>query len=386
MIHGEFEPTVAGGHVHRRAARRASARRASTVERRRRHGRRSSIPLDRRVRQPGPARSRSASARCSQSLGAEREYQNDEQIDNSLRSVLFQVPKPGIADPSRLRGAGRQPGLLHGVAGPRRDRRPARPRPRDADATTTLRRAYGLAPKHVVHRRSPARATDRFPPIRDRPADPIDDPNILDFVAAARRRRQRRSRSGARTPQEDAVTGVRRTTLAARLKAIYGRRRQASTRSSAWSPSGTSRGTEFGELQLAIWKQQFEALRDGDRFFYLNDPALPADRAAVRHRLPAHPRRAHRAEHRRARCSRTSSRRRDPQARAGPAPSPGLPATRSTCRRASTPGRSSRAAAPRRCRPASRARRPAGSGSRPRRRTSRSSPSISSVPPPSMMR
>jgi hypothetical protein len=33
-------------------------------------------------------------------------------------------------------------------------------------------------------------------------------------------------------------------------------------------------GTEFGPLQLAIWKKQFEALRDGDRYFYLNDPAL----------------------------------------------------------------------------------------------------------------
>jgi hypothetical protein len=31
-------------------------------------------------------------------------------------------------------------------------------------------------------------------------------------------------------------------------------------------------GTEFGELQLAIWKEQFQASRDGDRFFYLNDP------------------------------------------------------------------------------------------------------------------
>ena len=30
-----------------------------------------------------------------------------------------------------------------------------------------------------------------------------------------------------------------------------------------------------GELQLAIWKRQFEALRDGDRFFYASDPALP---------------------------------------------------------------------------------------------------------------
>ena len=39
------------------------------------------------------------------------------------------------------------------------------------------------------------------------------------------------------------------------------------------------RGTEFGELQLAIWKKQFEALRDGDRFFYLNDPALSSSSA-----------------------------------------------------------------------------------------------------------
>ena len=34
-------------------------------------------------------------------------------------------------------------------------------------------------------------------------------------------------------------------------------------------------GSEFGELQLAMWKQQFQALRDGDRFFYLNDRVLP---------------------------------------------------------------------------------------------------------------
>jgi hypothetical protein len=33
-------------------------------------------------------------------------------------------------------------------------------------------------------------------------------------------------------------------------------------------------GTEFGPVQLAIWKKQFEALQDGDRFFYLDDPVL----------------------------------------------------------------------------------------------------------------
>jgi hypothetical protein len=38
-------------------------------------------------------------------------------------------------------------------------------------------------------------------------------------------------------------------------------------------------GTEFGELQLAMWKQQFRKLRDGDRLFYLNDPYLEVIRA-----------------------------------------------------------------------------------------------------------
>jgi hypothetical protein len=33
-------------------------------------------------------------------------------------------------------------------------------------------------------------------------------------------------------------------------------------------------GSELGPLQLAIWRRQFEALRDGDRFFYENDPFL----------------------------------------------------------------------------------------------------------------
>ena len=35
-------------------------------------------------------------------LGAEPEYKNDEQIDNQLRSVLFQVPKPDAVDPMRV--------------------------------------------------------------------------------------------------------------------------------------------------------------------------------------------------------------------------------------------------------------------------------------------
>jgi hypothetical protein len=32
-------------------------------------------------------------------LASEREYKNDEQIDNTMRSVLFQIPKPGSTEP-----------------------------------------------------------------------------------------------------------------------------------------------------------------------------------------------------------------------------------------------------------------------------------------------
>jgi hypothetical protein len=39
-------------------------------------------------------------------------------------------------------------------------------------------------------------------------------------------------------------------------------------------------GTSLGELQLAMWKAQFTALRDGDRFFFLNDPGLKAIKQA----------------------------------------------------------------------------------------------------------
>ena len=56
-----------------------------------------------------------------------------------------------------------------------------------------------------------------------------------------------------------------------------------STASWAWSPSRTCQGSDLGPLQRASWRRQFAALRDGDRFFYLNDPALEriADRYGV---------------------------------------------------------------------------------------------------------
>jgi hypothetical protein len=205
-------------------------------------------------------------------IGGESEYRNDEQIDNQLRSVLFQVPKPGIPDPSVCLDGPPLPDCFQGVSDlgaidVERGRDHGMPLYND------LRRAYGLAPK-TSFTAITGEATDRFPNDPLITGNPINDPNILDFV-------QLRDIEGNVIDPADeeavdgaAVTGVRRTTTAARLKAIYG----SVDKLDAFTGMVAERhiaGTEFGELQRAIWRKQFEALRDGDRFFYLNDPALP---------------------------------------------------------------------------------------------------------------
>ena len=101
----------AEGTLLRRPARRVRGAGDRGRAQRRRHGD-AGDPAERRVRQP-----RSAGAgrrrRDAEEPRAELEYKNDEQIDNSLRSVLFQVPKPGIPDPGVCGEPRRQPGLLH---------------------------------------------------------------------------------------------------------------------------------------------------------------------------------------------------------------------------------------------------------------------------------
>jgi hypothetical protein len=139
-----------------------------------------------------------------------------------------------------------------------------------------LRRAYGLRPRRsfteITGERSERFAAD--PKIDT--AKPIDDPDILDFVRLL-------DRAGnvvqpdSDAAEEEVVTGIRRTTVAARLKALYG----SVDRLDAFVGMVSERhipGTEFGELQYAMWKRQFEALRDGDRYFFANDPSLESIR------------------------------------------------------------------------------------------------------------
>ena len=197
------------------------------------------------------------------SLAGEAQYKNDEQIDNSMRSVLFQIPKPGATQPcatpvvdpncftdvSDLGAIDVQRGRDHGIP-----------------YYNDLRRAYGLRPVRSFTDIT-GESTDQFPA-----GLTINTPGILDFVKLL-------DRNGNVVPlgsddaQEDAVVGIRRTTLAARLKAIYGDVNKVDAFVGMVSEKHV-RGTEFGELQLAMWKKQFEALRDGDRFFYANDPEL----------------------------------------------------------------------------------------------------------------
>ena len=204
-------------------------------------------------------------------IGAESQYKNDEMIDNQLRSVLFQVPKPGIPNPEDCLDGPTLPECFHGVVD-----LGAIDLQRGLDhgmpSYNGLRNAYGL-PSKTTFTSITGESTSSFPfDPQINPFDPINDPDILDFV-------QLRDINGAvipfGTPEADseAVVGIRRTTTAARLRAIYGSTSNIDPFTGMLSEKHVA-GTEFGELQMAIWKKEFTELRDGDRFFYQNDPVL----------------------------------------------------------------------------------------------------------------
>jgi hypothetical protein len=206
------------------------------------------------------------------SLGGERQYRNDEQIDNSMRSVLFGVPRPGTTDPTACQTPVIDPRCFSGVV----DLGALdvmRGRDHGIPSYNALRKVYGLAPK-TTFTSITGESTANFPPGIP---NPNNNPDILKFI-------ELRDANGVvldpndPAMQENAVTGVRKSTLAARLKAIYGTPDAVDAFVGMVSEPHV-RGTELGELQLAIWKKQFEALRDGDRFFFANDPVLTVIKA-----------------------------------------------------------------------------------------------------------
>lgn len=202
-------------------------------------------------------------------LGEEPGYRNDVQIDDSLRSVLFRYPAPSNPDPSRCFAQVRLAGCFAGVSDLgaidlQRERDHGMP------TYAQLRRALGLSvPRSFAALTGEASQT--FAPGLG--PDPIDNPHSLDVTDL----RDLYHRPAGAEGGDGAVSERQRSTVAARLKAIYG----SVSHLDAFVGMLAERhvpGTEFGALQLALWRRQFTALRDGDRFFYLHDPVLRAIR------------------------------------------------------------------------------------------------------------
>jgi hypothetical protein len=133
-----------------------------------------------------------------QDIGLEAQYNNDEQIDNQLRGVLFQIPV-----------AGKPPGS-------------------NGDDPASL---------------NFARLTDIF------------------------------GVSFGLTEERDPTVAVRGTTLAARMRALYGTVSNVDAFTGMVAEPHVP-GSDLGELRRAIWTREFQRLRDGDRFFYGTNPGF----------------------------------------------------------------------------------------------------------------
>ncbi len=195
-------------------------------------------------------------------------YANDEQIDDSLRSVLFEIPEAGT-EPAACFEESAKPGCFSavedlGAVDVQRGRDNGIP------DYNEVREAVGLPAQHTFDEVT-GDSTEQFPtedPLIP-PANAIEDPHILDVTSLE----NFYGEPVVPGSGERAVSETRRTSLAARLKAIYGSVENLDAFVGMMSEPHPA-GSELGELQSALWRKQFEALRDGDRFFYLNDPVL----------------------------------------------------------------------------------------------------------------
>jgi hypothetical protein len=194
-----------------------------------------------------------------QGIGLEAQYNNDEQIDNQLRSVLFQLPVPG--NPGCLDGPG-LPGCFRGVV----DLGAIdveRGRDHGMPSYNQLRRAYGLAPRASFSAIT-GEPTDQFPP-----GTGVDTPASLDFT----RLTDIFGVSFGLAEDRDPTVAQRNSTLAARMRAVHGSVDDVDAFTGMIAEPHVP-GSDLGELQRAMWAREFQRLRDGDRFFYAGDPGL----------------------------------------------------------------------------------------------------------------
>ncbi|WP_460518707.1 peroxidase family protein [Flindersiella endophytica] len=204
-------------------------------------------------------------------IGGESQYNNDEMIDNQLRSILFQIPvsgNPECLDGPTLPQCFRVVNDL-GAIDTERDRDHGMP------TYNQLRQAYGLAPR-TSFTQITGESSDQFPA-----GTGVDNRNSLAFA-------QVRDFNGDVIPAGDADAldaegnfSTRGAPLAARLRAIYNGNVNSVDAFVGMLAEPHQAGSEFGELQRAIWTREFQRLRDGDRFFYAGNTAN-ADLTTIR--------------------------------------------------------------------------------------------------------
>ena len=198
-------------------------------------------------------------------LGGEPQYKNDEQIDNQLRSVLFQLPNPDVADPdSCLDGENLNQCFLLAMDLGSIDI--FRARDHGIPKYNDLREAYGLT-RVSNFSEITGESSEEF--VDDGVIDTsnaINDPTILDFVEL-RDKDGSLLELGSEAADTTATQALRRSTLASRLKAIYGDVDSVDSFVGLVSEPHIA-GSDFGELQKTMWEVQFQALRDGDSNFY----------------------------------------------------------------------------------------------------------------------
>ena len=196
-------------------------------------------------------------------------YKNDEQIDNALRSVLFETPGSTERSPAQCFEQPQLSGCFSGIV----DLGAIdvqRGRDHGIPSYTQLREALGLGVPGSFDQLT-GESSEELPPGRT-----IDSFGILNFTSFTDRKGHS---TGPESPRDRAVSATRASTLAARLKAIYGSVSDLDAFVGMVSEPALP-GSELGPVQNALWRSQFEALRDGDRFFYANDPTLAAIKSA----------------------------------------------------------------------------------------------------------
>jgi hypothetical protein len=203
-----------------------------------------------------------------------KQYRNDEQMSDTMRAVLFQKTEPGSRAPSLCTKDGVVSADCFSVVMDLGAIDVQRARDHGIPRYNDLRTAYGLAPR-TAFTDITGENTDEFPDDSQiNSGDPINDPHIMDFVQLLDIDNNVIDMSNAIAVQQQGVTGIRRTTLAARLRAVYGSVDNVDAFIGMTSEPHPI-GKEVGELQEAILRDQFTRMRDGDRFFFANDPALP---------------------------------------------------------------------------------------------------------------